>query len=187
MNVTHLGIISFLVLTFPDFIWQCPSWNQAAKIRVIVHMSGYVAVKTDCKWLVVMLRNKSGKFDMFFFFFLLKTRKQSTAILQQNKLAPVHRETTVPRHHNELLVTSHKILTVRTITLSFYSKWEKWQKKWKCFYTKWDFFLFYLLYDEVFCLVTYYQWTKAQVDKSIFVFIIFFPWFKSACMSFDST
>ena len=27
---------------------------------------------------------------------------------QQNKLAPVHGETTVPRHHNEPLVTSHK-------------------------------------------------------------------------------
>ena len=27
---------------------------------------------------------------------------------QQNKLAPVRGETTVPRHHNEPLVTSHK-------------------------------------------------------------------------------
>ena len=27
---------------------------------------------------------------------------------QQNKLAPVHGETTVTRHHNEPLVTSHK-------------------------------------------------------------------------------
>ena len=27
---------------------------------------------------------------------------------QQNKMAPVHSETTVPRHHNEPLVTSHK-------------------------------------------------------------------------------
>ena len=27
---------------------------------------------------------------------------------QQNKMAPVHGETTVPRHHNEPLVTSHK-------------------------------------------------------------------------------
>ena len=52
------------------------------------------------------LRNKSGKFDMFFW---LKTRKQSTAVpQQQNKLAPVRGETTVPRHHNEPLVTSHK-------------------------------------------------------------------------------
>ena len=27
---------------------------------------------------------------------------------QQNKMAPVRSETTVPRHHNEPLVTSHK-------------------------------------------------------------------------------
>ena len=27
---------------------------------------------------------------------------------QQNKMAPVRGETTVPRHHNEPLVTSHK-------------------------------------------------------------------------------
>ena len=27
---------------------------------------------------------------------------------QQNKMTPVHGETTVPRHHNEPLVTSHK-------------------------------------------------------------------------------
>ena len=43
------------------------------------------------------------------YFFWLKTRKQSTAIpQQQNKMAPVRSETTVPRRHNEPLATSHK-------------------------------------------------------------------------------
>ena len=93
---------------------------------------------------------------------------------QQNKLAPVHSETTVPRHHNEPLVTSHKNRDSENHHSEFLFKVRKMAKKMKMFLYKVRFFSVYLLYDEVFCLVTYYQWTKAQVDKSIFVFIIFF-------------
>ena len=47
---------------------------------------------------------------------------------QQNKMAPVRGETTVPRHHNEPLVTSHKNRDSENHRSEFLAKVRKMQK-----------------------------------------------------------
>ena len=70
---------------------------------------------------------------------------------QQNKLASVRGETTVPRHHNEPLVTSHKNHDSENHHSEFFIQSEKNGKKWNYFYTKWDcifFVIFLTLYKK---------------------------------------
>ena len=105
---SHLDNISFSPFFGPDLPWCYLTEyikGSGYKIRSMVHMSGYVAVKMDCEQLVVELRNKIGKLDTYFW---LKHESCPQPCHSNKIIVSVCGKTTVPRHNNEPLITFHK-------------------------------------------------------------------------------